>query len=145
MHAVTEVLPLICSEGSNSVLPLLSDIQSADPAWYQLLVSQLTDEHKKDLEEVFRLADQKKAAAGLFHLLHCLVVLLTVSWQCSFASRLNILRNIDEIHFLWRLISISGTYCVGLGVTMTRSMVRQGQFWWLMFGLCPSFSTPKWC
>jgi len=69
MHAVTEVIPLICSEGSNSVLPLLSDIQSADPAWYQLLVSQLTDEHKKDLEEVFRLADQKKAAAGLFHLL----------------------------------------------------------------------------
>ena len=40
------------------------DIQSTDPAWYQLLVSPLTEEHKKDLEEVFRLAEQKKAAAG---------------------------------------------------------------------------------
>jgi len=43
---------------------LLLDIQSTDPAWYQLLVSQLTAEHRKDLEEVFRLAEQKKAAAG---------------------------------------------------------------------------------
>ena len=40
------------------------DIQSTDPAWYQLLVSPLTEEHKKDIEDVFRLADQKKAAAG---------------------------------------------------------------------------------
>jgi len=40
------------------------DIQSSDPAWYQLLVSQLTEEDKKEIEEVFRLADQKRAAAG---------------------------------------------------------------------------------
>jgi len=43
---------------------LLLDIQSTDPAWYQLLVSHLTEEHKKELEDVFRLAEQKKAAAG---------------------------------------------------------------------------------
>ena len=42
-----------------------ADIQTTDPAWYQLLISPLNDEHKKDMEEVFRLAEQKKAATGL--------------------------------------------------------------------------------
>jgi len=41
-----------------------ADIQTTDPAWYHLLISPLNDEHKKDMEEVFRHAEQKKAAAG---------------------------------------------------------------------------------
>ena len=49
---------------NTSTILLLLDIQSTDPAWYQLLVSQLTEEHKKELEDVFRLAEQKRAAAG---------------------------------------------------------------------------------
>lgn len=35
----------------------------ADPAWYQALTGQLTEEQKKGLQEVFLLADQRKAAA----------------------------------------------------------------------------------
>ena len=34
-----------------------------DPAWYQALTGQLTDEQTKGLQEVFLLADQRKAAA----------------------------------------------------------------------------------
>jgi len=30
-----------------------------------VLISPLNEEHRKDMEEVFRLAEQKKAAAGL--------------------------------------------------------------------------------
>jgi len=59
------------------LLLLLSDIQSTDPAWYQLLVSELTEDHKKELEEVFRLADQKKAAFGE-HLVVVVVVVVVV-------------------------------------------------------------------
>ena len=42
-----------------------ADIQTTDPTWYQVLISPLNEEHRKDMEEVFRLAEQKKAAAGL--------------------------------------------------------------------------------
>jgi len=60
----------------------LSDIQSADPAWYQLLVSPLTEEHRKDLEDVFRLAEQKKAAAGQLASISSLHLLLILGTVC---------------------------------------------------------------
>ena len=71
------------------------DIQTTDPAWYQLLVSPLTEEHKKELEEVFRLADQKKAAAGeqsnryLFIVLFCL--------HCVYCCDIVIVWNVTKI------------------------------------------------
>lgn len=40
-----------------------SGIQMTDPAWYQALTGQLTEEQTKGLQEVFLLADQRKAAA----------------------------------------------------------------------------------
>ena len=44
-----------------------SGVKVADPGWFQQLVGQLDDDQKKDLEEIYRLADQKRAAAGWFH------------------------------------------------------------------------------
>lgn len=41
-------------------------LQVRDPVWYNKLVSILNDEQKKVLNEVFVLALQRKAAAGLF-------------------------------------------------------------------------------
>lgn len=43
--------------------PYFTDLQIADPGWYQALTGSLTDEQKKGLQEVFVLADQRKAAA----------------------------------------------------------------------------------
>lgn len=42
---------------------LIQHLQSADPAWYSLVTSQLTADQTKQLEEVFKLADQRKAVA----------------------------------------------------------------------------------
>ncbi|XP_064603784.1 importin-7-like [Liolophura sinensis] len=42
---------------------VLEGLQTQDPNWYNLLISQLTAEQKTELEEVFTLADQRKAAA----------------------------------------------------------------------------------
>lgn len=39
------------------------DIQASDPAWYGMLTAHLTCEQQKSLQEVFVLADQRKAAA----------------------------------------------------------------------------------
>lgn len=44
-------------------IPYFVDLQIADPGWYQALTGSLTDEQKKGLQEVFVLADQRKAAA----------------------------------------------------------------------------------
>ena len=35
-----------------------------DPGWYGVVTSQLTPDQTKQLEDVFKLADQRKAAAG---------------------------------------------------------------------------------
>ena len=43
---------------------LSSAIQQSDPAWYQALVGNLTEEQRKDIDEIFRLSDQRRAAAG---------------------------------------------------------------------------------
>lgn len=42
---------------------IMQNLQIADPAWYQALTGQLTEEQQKGLQEVFLLADQRKAAA----------------------------------------------------------------------------------
>lgn len=39
-------------------------LQTSDPNWYNSLISQLTEEQRKEVEEVFKLADQRSAAAG---------------------------------------------------------------------------------
>ena len=40
------------------------DLQTTDPNWYTSVTGQLTPEQSKQLEEIFKLADQRKAAAG---------------------------------------------------------------------------------
>ncbi|XP_034232484.1 importin-7 isoform X4 [Thrips palmi] len=42
---------------------IMLNLQVADPAWYQALTGQLTEEQQKGLQEVFLLAEQRKAAA----------------------------------------------------------------------------------
>lgn len=42
---------------------VLQSIQANDPSWYQILTSHLTMEQQMELQEVFLLADQRKAAA----------------------------------------------------------------------------------
>lgn len=42
---------------------VMQNVQMTDPAWYLALTGQLTDEQKKGLQEVFLLAEQRKAAA----------------------------------------------------------------------------------
>lgn len=39
-------------------------LQTADPTWYSALTSSLHDYQAKELEEVFRLSEQRRAAAG---------------------------------------------------------------------------------
>jgi hypothetical protein len=39
-------------------------IQTSDPVWYQALMTPLTPEQTKELEDVFKLAEQRRAAAG---------------------------------------------------------------------------------
>ena len=48
-----------------SVLWCVSAIEQRDPAWYQALCGHLNDRQKKELNEVFKLADQRKAAEGM--------------------------------------------------------------------------------
>lgn len=45
----------------------ISDLQANDPNWYNSLISQLTEEQRKEVEEVFKLAEQRRAAAGQCH------------------------------------------------------------------------------
>jgi len=42
-----------------------ADLQAADPAWYTIITSELTPDQTKQLDDVFKLADQRKAAAGM--------------------------------------------------------------------------------
>lgn len=42
---------------------ILQNLQSVDANWYSIITSHLTSEQTKQLEEVFKLADQRKAAA----------------------------------------------------------------------------------
>ncbi|XP_041366189.1 importin-7-like [Gigantopelta aegis] len=42
---------------------ILENVQGADSQWYNSLVSQLTPDQLKEIEEIFTLADQRKAAA----------------------------------------------------------------------------------
>ncbi|XP_061173648.1 importin-7-like [Saccostrea echinata] len=42
---------------------VLSNLQGNDPNWYNSLISQLTEEQRKEVEEVFKLAEQRRAAA----------------------------------------------------------------------------------
>lgn len=45
---------------------LFTDIKNTDPNLYNILTSHLSAEQQKSFEEVFVLADQRKAAAGTF-------------------------------------------------------------------------------
>lgn len=42
---------------------VLQNLQANDPNWYNSLISQLTEEQRKEVEEVFKLAEQRRAAA----------------------------------------------------------------------------------
>ena len=42
----------------------ITGIQTADPVWYQALMTPVTPEQTKELEDVFKLAEQRHAAAG---------------------------------------------------------------------------------
>ncbi|KAK6191779.1 hypothetical protein SNE40_003377 [Patella caerulea] len=42
---------------------ILVHLQQTDPNWYNALTSQLNNEQRKELEDVFKLADQRRAAA----------------------------------------------------------------------------------
>ncbi|XP_022334260.1 importin-7-like isoform X2 [Crassostrea virginica] len=42
---------------------VLQNLQGNDPNWYNSLISQLTEEQRKEVEEVFKLAEQRRAAA----------------------------------------------------------------------------------
>lgn len=48
----------------NNSLDVMIGIQSSDPTWYMTLTSGLTEAQTKELEDVFKLADQRQAAAG---------------------------------------------------------------------------------
>jgi hypothetical protein len=41
----------------------IEQIEQADKVWYEQLVGALTEEQRKDIEEIFRLAEQRRAAA----------------------------------------------------------------------------------
>ena len=43
-----------------------TDIQMSDAGWYGALTSQLTAEQQQELNDVVVLADQRKAAAGMY-------------------------------------------------------------------------------
>ena len=47
------------------IIVSITALQTSDPAWYGMITSQLTPEQNKQLEEVFKLADQRKAVAGM--------------------------------------------------------------------------------
>lgn len=42
---------------------VMQQMESSDPAWYTMLTAHLSSQHRKELTEVFLLADQRKAAA----------------------------------------------------------------------------------
>ena len=48
------------------ILFVISDIKTTDPNLYNILTSHLSAEQQKSFEEIFVLADQRKAAAGMF-------------------------------------------------------------------------------
>ena len=41
------------------------ECERRDQAWYQALVGHLSEDQKKDLQEVVKLAEQRKEAAGM--------------------------------------------------------------------------------
>ncbi|PVD34212.1 hypothetical protein C0Q70_05478 [Pomacea canaliculata] len=43
---------------------ILSNLQAADSAWYAALTAQLTPQQQREIEDIFKLADQRKAASG---------------------------------------------------------------------------------
>lgn len=47
-----------------AVCVYLSDLQAADSGWYLALTSHLTPAQQREIEDVFKLADQRKAASG---------------------------------------------------------------------------------
>lgn len=51
---------------------LLQTIQQTDPNWYSVLMSPLNANQQKSIQEVFTLADQRKAARGLLGCSHLL-------------------------------------------------------------------------
>ena len=50
----TLVIPSVCMAG----------LQMSDPGWYQKLTGHLTDPQKKEIQQIFVLADQRLAARG---------------------------------------------------------------------------------
>ena len=56
-------LLLYCTLMGSSLL-LNVDLQNSDPNWYSALTAGLNADQTKELEEVFRLSEQRRAAAG---------------------------------------------------------------------------------
>ena len=42
----------------------MAGLQMSDPGWYQKLTGHLTDPQKKEIQQIFVLADQRLAARG---------------------------------------------------------------------------------
>lgn len=47
----------------NLILFLQLDLERSDPTWYATLTSFLNEDQRKSVQEIFTLADQRKAAA----------------------------------------------------------------------------------
>lgn len=45
-------------------MTLITALQQNDPAWYTAVTGNLTEEQKKEIDEIFKLAEQRRAAAG---------------------------------------------------------------------------------
>ena len=55
---------------------LIVACETRDPAWYQALVSHLSEDQRKDLQEVVKLAEQRKEAAGTVSISPCVLIWL---------------------------------------------------------------------
>lgn len=44
----------------------MAGLQMSDPGWYQKLTGHLTEAQKKEIQQIFVLADQRLAAKGQF-------------------------------------------------------------------------------
>lgn len=45
---------------------LSAALEQQDPVWYQTLTAHLTEDQGKEVQEVFKLAEQRRAAAGMY-------------------------------------------------------------------------------
>ena len=70
------------------MLVYILGLQGTDPTWYTAITGQLTPEQTKQLEDVFKLADQRKAAAGILSRLASVLqtIFINVSYHILVAS-----------------------------------------------------------